>query len=104
VHFGIRKLVAKFIAAGLEQEGTAGNIRNAFLRSTRPLRSLFHPLPVGWSSRARKVLAGVKADASEFVQTMNDRFTNPSGIMAESPQAEMLPAGETETADEEKAH
>ena len=100
VHFSIRKLVAKFIATGLEQESMVGNIRNAFLRSTRPLRSLFHPVPAGWTSRARKVLAGVKTDASEFVQTMNDRFTNPSGIMAESPQAEMLPVVESEQDDE----
>jgi hypothetical protein len=100
VHFSIRKLVAKFIAAGLEQESMAGNVRNAFVRSTRPLRSLLHPLPVGWTSRARKVLASVKADASEFVQTMNDRFTNPSGIMAESPQAEMLPVVEPAEHDE----
>ena len=72
----------------------AGSIRNAFLRNTRPFRSLFNPAPAGWTSRSRRILAGVIADASGFVQTMNDRFTNPSGIIEESPQAEMLHAVE----------
>ena len=58
--------------------------------------SLFHPAPAGWTSRSRRILAGVVGDASRFVQTMNDRFTNPSGIIAESPQAEMLKVVEEE--------
>ena len=41
-------------------------------------------------------IAGVVSDASRFVQTMNDRFTNPSGIIAESPQAEILKVVEAE--------
>ena len=65
-------------------------MRNAFIRNTRPIRSLFHPAPAGWTSRSRRILAAVVADASRFVQTMNDRFTNPSGVIEESPQAEML--------------
>ncbi len=95
VHFSVRKFVAGRIAAKLETESLAGNIRSAFLRNTRTLRSLFHPAPVGWTARSRRILAGVIRDASGFVQTMNDRFTNPSGIIAESPQAEMLKVMET---------
>ncbi len=90
IHFSVRKLVAKAIARKLETSSLAGDIKNAFLRNTRPLRSLFHPAPVGWTSRSRRTLASVIADASAFVQTMNDRFTNPSGVIEESPQAEML--------------
>jgi hypothetical protein len=83
------------MARKLESETLAGSIKNAFLRNTRPFRSLFHPAPAGWTARSRRVLAGVIADASGFVQTMNDRYTNPSGIIEESPQAEMLHAAET---------
>ena len=88
--FQCAKFVASRLARKLETESLAGNVKNAFLRNTRPIRSLFHPAPAGWSSRSRRILAGVVGDASRFVQTMNDRFTNPSGIIEESPQAEML--------------
>ena len=90
VHFSVRKFVAGRMARKLESETLAGSIRNAFLRNTRPFRSLFHPAAAGWTARSRRILAGVIADASGFVQTMNDRFTNPSGIIEESPQAEMI--------------
>ena len=96
IHSSVRSFVASRIARKLETETLAGNIKNAFLRNTRPIRSLFHPAPAGWSSRSRRILAGVVADASRFVQTMNDRFTNPSGIIAESPQAEILKVVETD--------
>ena len=98
VHFSLRKFIARRIARKLETESRAGNIRSAFLRNTRTFRSLFHPAPVGWTARSRRILAGVVRDASGFVQTMNDRFTNPSGVIEESPQAEMIHA--VEAADE----
>jgi len=90
IHFSIRKLIAQRMARKLEAEFLAGNMKSAFLRNTRTIRSLFHPAPAGWTSRSRRILASVIADASRFVQTMNDRFTNPSGVIEESPQAEML--------------
>ena len=96
IHSGVRSFIANRIARKLETESLAGNVKSAFLRNTRPIRSLFHPAPAGWTSRSRRILAGVVGDASRFVQTMNDRFTNPSGIIAESPQAEMLKVVEEE--------
>ena len=101
IHSVIRNSVARRIAKKLETDSLAGNLKNAFLRNTRPIRSLFHPAPAGWNSRSRRILAGVVADASRFVQTMNDRFTNPSGIIEESPQAEMLKV--VEASDEAEA-
>ena len=96
IHSSVRSFIANRIARKLETESLAGNVKSAFLRNTRPIRSLFHPAPAGWTSRSRRILAGVVGDASRFVQTMNDRFTNPSGIIAESPQAEMLKVVEEE--------
>ncbi|HEB82541.1 MAG TPA: dynamin family protein [Gammaproteobacteria bacterium] len=95
-HFSIRRLVARHIAArmnamvkiekdvyGKDYEvkvaSLAGDIRKAFLKNTQVLRSIFRPVPVGWSMRSRRVLAEVSSDASEFIQTMNDRYTRPSG-------------------------
>ena len=94
VHFSVRAFSAKVIArkidtkitinknlAGEYREGKilAGNIKQAFLKNTQPLRSIFRPVPVGWSMRSKRVLAQVAADSSEFIQAMNDRYTKPSG-------------------------
>ncbi|MCK4676207.1 MAG: dynamin family protein, partial [Gammaproteobacteria bacterium] len=102
VHFVVRAFSAKVIAnkidtsitidkniAGEYREGKilAGNIKKAFLKNTQPLRSVFRPMPVGWSMRSKRVLAQVTADTCEFIQTMNDRYTKPSG--SEIQQEEM---------------
>ena len=51
----------------------------AFLRNTKPWRSIFARTPVGWGRLARKRLKRVLEDTDTYVQTLNDRFTNPSG-------------------------
>jgi ribosome biogenesis GTPase A len=94
VHFSARSFAAKIVAnrivskvvadknlAGKHREGKtlAGNIKQAFLKNTQPLRSIFRPMPVGWSMRSKRLLAEVIADSSEFIQMMNDRYTWPSG-------------------------
>jgi hypothetical protein len=98
VHFSVRAFSAKVIAkkiktkikidknlTGEYREGKilAGNIKNAFLKNTQPLRSIFRPVPVGWSLRSKRVLAQVTEDSCEFIQRMNDRYTKPSGINAQ---------------------
>ena len=98
VHFSARAFSARIIArniisnvvidknlAGEHREGQllAGDIKKAFLKNTQPLRSIFRPMPVGWSMRSKRILAQVNADACEFIQGMNDRFTSPSGKKAE---------------------
>jgi len=100
VHFSARAFSARIIAkqiltkvvidknlAGEHREGKilAGNIQKAFLKNTQPLRSMFRPMPVGWSMRSKRALVQVTADACGFIQTMNDRYTRPSG---EKPQLE----------------
>ena len=102
VHFSARKFSAKVIAnkitskvfkdknlAGEHREGKiqAGNIRNAFLKNTQSLRSLFRPMPVGWSMRSKRALAQVASDACDFIQTMNDRYTKPSGQIQQNEAA-----------------
>ena len=94
VHFSARRFSAKVIArkiinkvvidkslAGKHREARtlAGDIKQAFLKNTQPLRSIFRPVPVGWSRRSKRVMEEVVADASALIQTMNDRFTKPSG-------------------------
>ena len=94
MHFSARRFSAKVIARKLvnkvvidkslagkhrEAKTLAGNIKQAFLKNTQALRSIFRPMPVGWSMRSKRVLAEVRADSSSFIQSMNDRYTKPSG-------------------------
>lgn len=85
VHFSARKFSTRRIAKKLDTKSLAGNVRNAFIKNTHFLRSIFRPVPAGWNMRTRKVLTNVVADASEFIQVMNDRYTRPSGVDDEPP-------------------
>ncbi len=84
LHFTVRRLMAKWLARKLPDNTVAGNLKTAFLKSTKWMRSALLPSPAGWSMRTRRVLENVEIEASELIQRMNDRFTNPSG---ESPSA-----------------
>lgn len=83
VHFGVRSLAARSLQRTLARQAnqlhTRGNLANAFRRNTRPWRSIFSNSPAGWGRGTRKRLKQVLRDADQFVQTLNDRFTNPSG-------------------------
>ncbi|MFK7853490.1 MAG: dynamin family protein [Granulosicoccus sp.] len=78
VHFLARKTVANYMASRLP--GTEDEpFSNAFRYNTRFFRSLFRKSPVGWNGSARKAVDEVIEQASEFVESLNDQFTNPSG-------------------------
>ena len=83
MHWGFRKRAAAHVAARIRKELPEGAERSAILggfrRSTRPLRSLFAKNPAGWGRRTRRVLNRVAQEANAYVQTLNDRFANPSG-------------------------
>ena len=83
LHYAVRILSAKSMLRGLKKRssklGIRGDLANAFKRNTRPWRSIFSNNPVGWGRGARKRLSHVLQDADNYVQTLNDRFTNPSG-------------------------
>lgn len=115
IHFFARAFSAKVVAnnlvtkiaidknlAGESREGRiqAGDIKRAFLKNTQPLRSVFRPMPVGWSMRSKRLLAEVTADACEFIQTMNDRYTKPSGEKARLAEitTDLTENAETQTA------
>ena len=92
IHYGVRRLAA----AGISPRG---DLVRAFLRNTKPWRSIFARTPVGWGRFARKRLKRVLEDTDTYVQTLNDRFTNPSGEDMVSVQNEpMRPPVATEPA------
>lgn len=86
LHFRVRQLMAGRIlrlidsqfAPGLER----GRLGTAFLHNTRPWVSLFRRIPVGWNARTRKRLHRVIGEANQYVQVLNDNFTDPSGQVA----------------------
>ncbi len=84
IHFGVRSLAAKsllgYVRRGGEQLGIRGDLEGAFKKSTRWWHSLFVRQPAGWGNRARRRLHQVISETDGFVQTLNDKFANPSGV------------------------
>jgi hypothetical protein len=114
IHFGVRKLAARSLSTwlGSKQKDLKikVNLINAFNRNTKPWRSIFSIKPVGWGRRSRKALANILAAVDEYVQQLNDRFTNPSGnikplgedpaeSLADIPAAEASAEADTSVAD-----
>jgi hypothetical protein len=82
LHFMARRWAKRRILRAIREENTdeeAERLGRAFQRNTRIWRSIFAPDPVGWSGRNRKLLRRIVASANRLVQTLNDRFTDPSG-------------------------
>ncbi|MCP4289537.1 MAG: dynamin family protein [Gammaproteobacteria bacterium] len=104
LHHLVRSITAKGIARKLrsraESLGIKGDLSRAFLRNTRPWRSIFGKTPVGWGRWARKRLYQVTQDADGYVQILNDRFTNPSGDPATAGQTSMQEKASGSEADE----
>ena len=95
VHFGMRSLAAKSLLRSLRKEadsiGLRGDLVAAFLRNTKPWRSIFARSPAGWGKGARKKLHQVILSTDSYIQTLNDSFTNPSGEDLASVQATPAP-------------
>ncbi|MGF1644602.1 MAG: dynamin family protein [Thiotrichales bacterium] len=79
VHFLVRARIAKRIAANLLQTESFRGVSRAFLQNTRWWRNWLRAKPMGWGRGSRKRIASIREMADQFVQSLNDRFTNPSG-------------------------
>jgi len=81
-HFRFRKLAAKRVLSALQKEmgpDTPADLTRAFRRNTRWTRSIFRKTPVAWGKGAQRVVKEVLASADDYIQQLNNRFTNPSG-------------------------
>ncbi|MGH8514480.1 MAG: hypothetical protein ACREV8_11185, partial [Gammaproteobacteria bacterium] len=82
-HFALRQLAAKTVIKGLRRESLSQEIKDslirAFKQNTRFMRSIFRTTPVGWGRRAQRGIIRVLSDADRYVESLNDRFANPSG-------------------------
>ncbi len=79
IHLIVRSKLVNGVAKKLSTDESYGNIANAFRKNTCWWRSIFRKNPVGWSMGVRKRLDGIRSDIDKFVQTLNDRYTSPSG-------------------------
>jgi GTPase SAR1 family protein len=83
IHFGVRALAARTLLHSIRKQarkaGLKGNPANAFLRSTKPWRSILRKHPAGWGRKSRRQLREVLQSTDTYIQTLNDQFTNPSG-------------------------
>jgi len=83
LHFLMRRVAKSMVLARIRRDLSLGERREwvarAFEKNTRAWRPFLLTRPAGWSQRARRRINQVLADADRYVQTLNDRFTNPSG-------------------------
>jgi GTPase Era involved in 16S rRNA processing len=84
IHLSIRKNVANRILKQLVAEFShdhtiSKQITRAFRKSTAGYRPMFLKKPAGWNTTNQRILAEVKADANDYIQMLNDQFTDPSG-------------------------
>lgn len=86
LHFKIRKLAARRVARLIQTDFAPGQecerLYRAFHYNTRGWHSIFTTSPVGWGKRTRKRLHRVIAEANDYIQKLNDTFTDPSGKQA----------------------
>ncbi len=84
IHYSIRNLTARTLMHFLRQKNSEleimrSDLTAAFKKCISPWRSIFAPAPAGWSRRTRKRLGEIIDHTDDYVQSLNDRFTNPSG-------------------------
>ena len=88
LHFKIRKLAARKVAGVIASDHAPGPERDrlcrAFHHNTRGWHSILAKNPVGWGKATRKQLQRVVAEANEYIQKLNDTFTDPSGKQAQA--------------------
>ena len=98
IHFSIRKFMAKGIMKQLSKltpdSGFKGNLSSAFAKNIRFWRSTFSKSPAGWNRKSRKQVETVLLSTDEYVQTLNNVFTDPSGEKAENAPDAFLAAAE----------
>ena len=93
LHFTARGWAARKVLQEIpdrHSEEESERLTRAFKRNTRLWRSIFDPDPAGWSGRNRRALKRIVANANQLVQTLNDRFTDPSGKRAVEEEAEAV--------------
>jgi len=95
IHFAIRRWaserIARSLAAGLNANDLQPNYLRAFRKNSRWFRSIFRHQPTGWGRRTERSLAKVREASQDYVQQLNNLYTNPSGEVNASPAVTEIP-------------
>jgi hypothetical protein len=78
IHFFNRRWLARRIARDLPRESSSGNWQSAFLKNTRPWRSLFIPRPKGLGRFTLSRLRKLRDQAEAYIQKLNNQFVDAS--------------------------
>ncbi|MBV5311601.1 dynamin family protein [Chromatium okenii] len=83
-HFGMRKLavmsVLPWLRQQIEQRHPPGNVLATFHRNSRFWRTILLGRPIGWNRQSRAEVDEVLQGCESYIQTLNERFTNPRGV------------------------
>lgn len=84
VHFSIRSTVANGLLRKLGKElgndhETFKQYLHAFNRSTAAYRPMLLKNPAGWNETTQQTIDEIINEANDYIQALNDQFTNPSG-------------------------
>jgi hypothetical protein len=83
IHVGLRGIAAQTVINALESEHQLDDVKDwvvrAFKRNATIWRPLFGRDPVGLGHSVRRRLARVLNEADQYVQSLNNRFADPSG-------------------------
>lgn len=90
-HFSIRRAVANGLLKKLANElgndqDTYKQYMQAFNKSTAAIRPMFLSGPAGWNETTQQTIDEVINEANDYIQALNDQFTNPSGNGGENSQ------------------
>ncbi len=87
IHFTVRTLVSHRMQCKLmaSTENHRDRLVRAFKKNTRFWRSIFELNPAGWNPWNRRRVRQVIAESDRYVQTLNDNYTDPSGLRTPEP-------------------
>ncbi len=95
IHFAIRRWAAERITRSLASDLNARDLQSNYLRAFRKnsrwFRSIFRHQPTGWGRRTERSLAKVREASQDYVQQLNNLYTNPSGELNASPAVTEIP-------------
>ncbi|SFL11571.1 Dynamin family protein [Nitrosomonas aestuarii] len=91
IHFTIRRRVANKIKKKLVQKmgsdhETCKQYTQAFSKSTAAYRSMLFKKPAGWNEVTEQTIDEIIDESNDYIQELNDQFTNPSGNDGENAQ------------------
>ena len=99
LHYFLRRVAANSVLRRIRGDDSLGDAREwvaqAFEKNTVLWRSFLLTNPAGWGRLNRRRLEKILNDTDRYVQTLNNRFANPSGAAPETDQAPDNPPVQT---------